>query len=94
MSGQLDWTILPLAVGLCALFAWFFWRVGASMLHVGRLLVQTIQDWPQIRRAMVEQEARSGGRFPFWLRAARVLLIIAMIGLVLLLVWRKLMNVN
>jgi hypothetical protein len=90
MSDMPDWTVWLLAVALLALFGWFFWHTGAVMLDASRRLIGTIQNWPQIRRAMVEAEVRSGGRYPFWFRAVRVTLILALIGLLLLLVWRKL----
>jgi hypothetical protein len=94
MAGQPDWTVWLLALAVCALFGFFFWFVGAELLGYGRRLIDTIQNWPQIRRAMVEAEARSGGRYPFWFRAVRVFLVLAMIGLMVLLVWRKLGNFN
>jgi hypothetical protein len=94
MSDLPDWTVWLLAVALVALFGWFFWHVATSMLGAGRQIVATIQNWPQVRRAMADAEARSGGRYPFWFRAMRVLLILALIGLMLLLLWRKLGNFN
>jgi len=89
MDGQADWTIWLLAVAVLALFGWFFWHVGSSMLEAMRRLVSTIQNWPQIRRSMVEAEARSGGRWPLWYRAVRVFLVVAMIALMVLVAWRK-----
>ena len=94
MSDMPDWTIWLLGVALVALFGWFFWHTASVMLDAGRRVVATIQNWPQIRRAMVEAEVRSGGRYPFWFRAVRVLLILALIGLLALLLWRKLANFN
>jgi len=94
MSDLPDWTVWLLAVALLALFGWYFWHVATTMWHAGRSIIATIQDWPQTRRAMVEAEARNGGRYPFWFRAARVVLILALIGLLLLLMWRKLGNFN
>lgn len=89
MSSLPDWTIWPLAAAIVALFGWFFWHVGASMIETLRRLGTTIQNWPQIRRAMTEAEAKAGGRYPWWFRTIRVLLIVAMIGLCAFLVWRK-----
>ncbi len=94
MTDLPDFTIWLLATALLGLFGWFFWHTGAVMLEAARHLIGSIQNWPQIRRAMVEAEVRSGGRYPFWFRAARVTLIIALIGLLLLLLWRKLGNFN
>jgi hypothetical protein len=81
MSGWPDWTVWVLAAGVLALFVGYFVFVGRTLLGSGRRLIDTIQNWPQIRRAMVEAEAKAGGRYPFWFRAVRVLLIVAMIGL-------------
>jgi hypothetical protein len=94
MSDLPDWTIWLLGAGVLALFGWFFWFTGKAMLGSARQLIGTIQNWPQIRRAMVEAEVRSGGRYPFWFRAVRVLLILALIGLLALLLWRRLSNFN
>ncbi len=93
MSGVPDGTVWILAVLVAALFVWFFWTTGASLLRYARRLITTIQDWPEIRRAMTEAEAQSGGRYPLWLRAVRVLLVLAMIGLVAVIVWRKIASI-
>jgi hypothetical protein len=89
MNGMPDWTVWVLAAAVAALFLWYFWHVGTGLLGYGRRLVDFIQNWPQLRRAMVEAEVRSGGRYPFWFRAARVLLIVAMVAFAGLVVWRK-----
>ncbi len=89
MSDLPEWTIWPLALAICALFLWFFWHTAVSLLSYFRSLLALIQNWPQIRRAMVEGEARSGGRYPFWFRAVRVSLILAMMGLLALVLWRR-----
>jgi type VI protein secretion system component VasF len=84
-----DWTIWVLAATVCALLVLFFWHTASIMLEAVRHLIGTIQNWPQIRRAMVEAEVRAGGRYPLWFRLGRMFLILAMIGLMVLLVWRK-----
>jgi hypothetical protein len=89
MSGWPDWTVWVLAAGVLALFVGYFVFVGRTLLGSGRRLIDTIQNWPQIRRAMVEAEAKAGGRYPFWFRAVRVLLIVAMIGLLAFYAWYK-----
>ena len=85
-----DWTVWLLALALVGLFGWYFWHTGSMMLEFTRRVVATIQNWPEIRRAMAEAEAQSGGRYPLWFRAARVGLILALVCLLALLVWRKL----
>jgi uncharacterized membrane protein YqiK len=89
MSSGPDWIWWIVAVLVAALFGWFFWHTATTMFGALRTLVTTVQNWPQTRRAMVEAEARAGGRYPFWYRAIRVTLVLAMIGLVGYLVWRK-----
>jgi hypothetical protein len=89
MSGMPDWTVWVIAVALIALFGFFFWHTGASLLRMSRALIGSIQNWPETRRAMTEAEAQSGGRYPLWYRAIRVSLVVSMIGLAALLIWRK-----
>ncbi len=89
MSAGLDWSTWLLALAVIALFVAFFWLVGRALLDYARRLVEIIQNWPQIRRGMVEAEVRAGGRYPLWFRAVRVLLIVALIGLAALLLWRR-----
>jgi hypothetical protein len=93
MDEMPDWGVWILAAAVAALFLWFFWHVGTGMLAYGRQFVGMIQNWPQIRRAMVEAEVRAGGRYPLWFRAIRVFLVLAMICLAILLVWRKVTGV-
>ncbi len=89
MSGPDDWASWALAGLVVAVFAAYFAWVGCSLSASVRRLIDTIQNWPQIRRAMVEAEVRAGGRYPLWFRALRVMTILALVGLVALLVWRK-----
>jgi hypothetical protein len=89
MADMTDWTTWLLAGAVLLLFAAFFWFTGVHMFDFTRRLVHTIQHWPEIRRAMVEAEARAGGRYPLWYRLARVSLIAALIGLLVVVVWRK-----
>jgi hypothetical protein len=89
MSEYPDWWVWPLAAAIAALFIWYFWHTGRTMLEFGATVVRTIQNWPQTRRAMVEAEARSpGGRYPFWYRAIRVLLVVLIVGLAGYIVYR------
>ncbi len=92
MSSMPDWSVWALGLGVAALFVWFFWATGAAMLRYGRRLLIIIEEWPQTRRAMAEAEAQAGGRFPLWLRALRVVLVLAMLALVALLVWRRVLS--
>ena len=89
MSGGEIWVWWIVAALVTALFIAYFAFVGRELFGTMRSLVATIQNWPQIRRAMVEAEAKAGGRYPFWFRAIRVTLVLAMIGLAAVLVWRK-----
>ncbi len=85
-----DWSVWALGLGVIALFALFFWHTGAMLVDFTRRLIGIIQGWPEIRRAMTEAEAQAGGRYPLWLRASRVVLILALVALCGLLLWRKL----
>lgn len=89
MSGGPDWLLWALAAGVVALFVFYFAFVGRTLFSSSRRLIDTIQNWPQIRRAMVEAEAKAGGRYPLWYRAVRVLLVASMIGLLALYAWYK-----
>jgi len=90
MGSGPDWIWWIVATAVAALFIAYFVFVGRTLLgHFGSL-IHTIQNWPQIRRAMAEAEARVGGRYPLWFRAVRVSLILAMVGLMAFLLLRKL----
>jgi hypothetical protein len=84
-----DWTLWLLIVAVVALFGGYFIWVVRTMFGSFRRLIETIQNWPQTRRAMVEAEAKAGGRFPFWYRAVRVLLVVSLIGLLAFYAWYK-----
>ena len=84
-----DWTVWGLAAVVAGIFAWFFWHSAVTLYRYLRQVVDLIQNWPQVRRRMVEAEAQTGGRYPLWFRATRVLLVLAMIAFAALLVWRK-----
>jgi hypothetical protein len=79
MSEIPDWAVWPLAVAVVALFVWYFWHTARTMFEWFTTVVRMIQNWPQTRRAMVEVEARAGGRYPWWYRAARLSLVLAMV---------------
>ena len=89
MSSWPDWTLWVLAAAVVALFVTYFVWTGGVLFSSARRLIDTVQNWPQIRRAMVEAEAKAGGRYPFWYRAVRVLLVVAMIGLLAFYAWYK-----
>jgi hypothetical protein len=89
VTGEPNWFWWVVAALVAGLFGAFFFLTGVHVISAFRRLVGTIQNWPQIRRAMVEAEARSGGRYPFWLRALRAALILSMIGLMAYVVWRR-----
>ncbi len=89
MADLPDWTTWLLAAAVIALFAWFFWHTVTSLLAYARKLIDTVQNWPQTRRAMVDAEAGNGGRYPLWYRMVRVGLILALIALLALFAWRR-----
>lgn len=89
MSALPDWTIWALAAAVTALLLIYFLAVGRAILTTARWLIEMIQNWPQIRRAMVEAEVQSsGGRYPLWFRAARVFVVLAIIVLTGIMLWR------
>lgn len=89
MSHGETWVWWLVAAAVAAGFIAYFLFIGRELFGSMRSVVSTIQNWPQIRRSMVEAEAKAGGRYPFWFRAVRVTLILAMVGLMIFLVWRK-----
>ncbi|HQZ13735.1 MAG TPA: hypothetical protein PK286_12710 [Devosia sp.] len=89
MDSMPDWSVWPLAIGVAALFIAFFVYVGRTMLDGAVRFVRAVQDWPATRRAMVEAEARAGGRYPLWYRAVRVLLLLSLVLLAAFLVLRR-----
>ncbi len=89
MSVAEDWFWWIVAALVAAVFIGYFVFIGKELFSYMRSLVSSIQNWPQTRRAMVEAEARAGGRYPWWFRAIRVTLILAMVGLAAVMVWRK-----
>jgi len=89
MSSGENWVWWIVAALVAGVFVAFFLFVGRELLGYMRSLVSTIQNWPQTRRAMVEAEARAGGRYPLWFRAIRVSLVLAAVGLAAVLIWRR-----
>jgi len=89
MTSGSDWFWWVVAALVAGLLGAYFLFTGAVMISSFRRLVETVQNWPQVRRAMVEAEARSGGRYPFWLRAARVTVVLSAIALVAYMVLRR-----
>ena len=89
MDSLPDWSTWLLAAAVLAVFVWFFAMTGVELFRRSRRLIGLIQDWPQARRRMVEAEARAGGRYPWWFRMLRVLLVLAMIALAAVLIWRR-----
>lgn len=89
MALQVDWLVWLLAISVVVLFVAYFWWTGGALIGSFRRLLQIIEDWPQTRRAMVEAEARSGGRYPLWLRLARVGTLLTLVVLVAIILWRR-----
>jgi hypothetical protein len=90
MSEIPDWTVWLLAAAIAALFIWYFWHVGHSLVEWFISTVRMIQNWPQTRRALVEAEARAGGRYPRWYRAARVVILLSVVALAAYLIYTRL----
>ena len=89
MSDLGDWGWWIVAGAVTGLFLWFFVSAATRLFGGLRRLVDLIQNWPQYRRAMTAAEAKAGGRYPLWLRATRVALVVAMIGLMAFVLWRR-----
>jgi uncharacterized protein (DUF2461 family) len=89
MAVQVDWLAWLLAIAVGVLFIGYFWWTGGTIIASFRRLLQFIENWPQTRRAMVDAEARSGGRYPLWLRLARVAVLLALVALVTIILWRR-----
>jgi uncharacterized protein (DUF2461 family) len=89
MAVEVDWPLWLLAIAVGALFVAYFWWTGGTIVASLRRLLQIVEDWPQTRRAMVEAEARSGGRYPLWFRLARVAVVVALVALVTIILWRR-----
>jgi hypothetical protein len=86
---QVDWLAWLPAIAVGALFIGYFWWTGGAIITSFRRLLKFVEDWPQTRRAMVEAEARSGGRYPLWLRLARIAVVLALVALVIIILWRR-----
>jgi hypothetical protein len=86
---QVDWQVWLLALAVGVLFLVYFWWTGGAIIASFRRLLKFIEDWPQTRRAMVDAEARSGGRYPLWFRLARVAVLLALVALVTIILWRR-----
>jgi uncharacterized protein (DUF2461 family) len=89
MAVQVDWLAWLLAIAVGVLFIGYFWWTGGAIVSSFRRLLQFIENWPQTQRAMVDAEARSGGRYPLWLRLARVAVLLALVALVTIILWRR-----
>ncbi len=89
MAEQGDWMVWLLALAVGVLFLVYFWWTGGTIIASFRRLLKFIEDWPQTRRAMVDAEARSGGRYPLWFRLARVAVLLALVALVTIILWRR-----
>jgi small-conductance mechanosensitive channel len=88
VAGGIDFYGLTLAVGVLALFGWFFWHVGATMIDTGRRLAAYLDGSSARRRAALEQKAVHGPT-PLWLKAIRFFLIASLIVLLASGFWIK-----
>lgn len=84
-----DWGLWLLAALVVLLFVTFFGSIGVALYNRLRRLLGLIEAAPEHRRARVEAEAKAGGRYPFWLRAIRVLVILVLVVLLAIIIWRR-----
>ena len=88
MSAAPDLYGLALAAGVIALFGWYFFAVARRILTGTLHLSRYFDGRAERQRAELEREAR-GGPLPYWLKAARVLVLTAMAGGIAALFWMK-----
>ena len=88
MASGPDPLTIALAGGVLALFAWYFWHVGASMLKGARVLNAWFDGRAERQRAALDHEARFGPT-PLWLKAVRFLMIASLIALLAAWFWFK-----
>ena len=89
MAGGFDLYGYALAAGVLALFVWYFWHVGASMLKGARVLNAYFDDRAARQRAALDHEALHGPP-PLWLKAARVAAIGSLVAVLAVLFWMRL----
>ncbi|WP_370319148.1 hypothetical protein [Oricola sp.] len=89
MQAWPDIKVYLLAAGVIALFGWFFWHVVSVYVGVGKRVAHYLDSGSERRRAALEREIRFG-KDPLWVRALRVIFVVAAFGLMALLFWNKL----
>ena len=88
MTAFPDIKLIALAVGVIALFAWFFWHVAATYVGTARRFANWLDTGAERQRARIEHENRFG-KPPLWLRAARaVMIVIIFAGAGALVFWK------
>ena len=86
MASGFDLYTIALAVGVTAVFGLFFWLVGSGIVTRIRQLARWHDGAAERQRAAIEHEAKHGPP-PLWLKAIRVVLIAALLGIVGLRLW-------
>jgi len=89
MQAWPDIKIYLLAAGIIALFGWFLCHVVSVYVGFGKRVAHYLDTSSERRRAALEREIRFG-KDPLWLRALRVVFVVAAIGLMAVLIWNKL----
>lgn len=79
---------LALAAGVIALFAWYFVSVGRRMLTGAQTVSRYLDGRAERQRTELEREAREGPA-PLWLKAARILVLTALMGAIAALFWMR-----
>lgn len=88
MSHGIDWQVLLLAAVTVLIVVLFFRFMICATWDRGFRLVEIIQNWPSIRRARAEADAKAG-RIPAWKQTARIVLPTLLILLLAYFAWRR-----
>ncbi|MCC0052757.1 MAG: hypothetical protein H6884_01720 [Rhodobiaceae bacterium] len=89
MSSGFDAYTAALALGVLLVFGVFFWLVAATFIRRLRQFAHWQDSAAERQRVAIEREARHGPT-PFWLKALRVLLIVALVAILGTKLWMRL----
>ena len=88
MSSGPDFYTIALAIGVIVLIGTFFCLVGSGIVMRVRQLARWHDGTAERQRAAIEHE-RKHGATPLWLKAIRVALVAAFVGIVGLRLWMR-----